>query len=676
MERQVRRFAFEVGTYVQIEERILLITLVNPSHTALTLLDQHDRSVVEYSQEELEALFEEGTLRFVSFVGESLDVRIRPRSSEPLSTMPDKERVRVELRLSVIKAVDSLGLGTHSERIIVTDPATGEKVFTSRIQNAINEACYAAGQKPVTVQTYYNWRKLLSENEDVSALAGNFGNRGRKPYLDPVVEIKVQQALATAVEVSRAQTHLGARGRITPKKIINSLRQELPEEKLPSPSYIHQKIQQLPAYDRAVAQKGARAADNQFRMASRAEKPTACLDSVEYDETRLKLVLVDEEFGIPLGSPYLSWYVDRYSDAPPGFYVGYEPMSDVSTMAALRHACLPKGYMRKHYPDIRGSMCAGIPRSITLDNGLSQHGDTIQSAAKDLSIDIRYAPPYRAWFKGAVEGMHETLNRLLLEDQAGYVLRPQDQPSEYDPTTQACLGVRQFVRILHHWIADRYMQTPTGVFRRSPAEKWAEGISSIPPTFLPSVEEADLVFGILREGTLDHRGVRYENLFYLSDEMVEYRRLHGVSISVDVKVGPHMGRIYWRGPDGAWRSADADLYEYAWGRTLHNHKLVRNRALEVFRSDKLEALLESDRQLKEIARAALPMQLGLKRQKRIARAFGIGTETLLSNHQTDGKLECRNQSPAHFSETAAEDDGCLPRQKLRLTTFDTERRGE
>lgn len=345
-------------------------------------------------------------------------------------------------------------------------------------------------------------------------------------------------------------------------------------------------------------------------------------------------------------------------------------------MAALRHACLPKGYMRKHYPDIRGSMCAGIPRSITLDNGLSQHGDTIQSAAKDLSIDIRYAPPYRAWFKGAVEGMHETLNRLLLEDQAGYVLRPQDRPSEYDPTTQACLGVRQFVRILHHWIADTYMQTPTGVFHRSPAEKWGEGTSSVPPTFLPSVEEADLVFGILREGTLDHRGVRYENLFYLSDNMAEYRRLHGVSIPVDVKVGPHMGRIYWRGPDRVWHAADADFYEYAWGRTLHNHKLVRNRSLEVFRSDKLEALLESDRQLKEIARAALPMQLGLKRQKRIARAFGIGTETLLSNHQTDGMLECRSQSPARFAQAGTEDEGFTPGQKLRLTKFVTERRGE
>ena len=672
----MRRFAFEIGTYVQIEERILLITLVNPNHTALTLLDQHDRSVFEYSQEEMEALFAEGTLRFVSFVGERLDVRIRPRSSEPLSTMPAKERARVELRLSVIEAVDSLELGTHSERITVTDPATGEEVSTSRIQNAINEACYAAGQKPVTVQTYYNWRKLLSENEDVSALAGNFGNRGRRPYLDPAVEIKLRQSIATAVEVSKAKKHLGARGRITPKRIINSLRQELPEEKLPSRSYVHQKIQQLPAYDRAVAQKGARAADNQFRMASRAERPTACLDSVEYDETRLKLVLVDEEFGIPLGSPYLSWYVDRYSDAPPGFYVGYEPMSDISTMAALRHACLPKGYMRKEYPDIRGSMCAGIPRSITFDNGLTQHGDTIQMVAKDLSIDIRYAPPYRASFKGAVEGMHETLNRMLLEDQAGYVLRPKDRPSEYDPTTQAYLGVRQFVRILHHWIADQYMQTPAGVFHRTPAEKWAEGTSTVKPTFLPSAQEADLVFGILRQGTLDHRGVRYENLFYLSDDMAEYRRLHGVSISVDVKVGPHMGRIYWRGPDRVWRSAVADFYEYAWGRTLHNHKLVRKRSLEAFNNDNQGALLEADRQLRKMARAALPMQLGLKRQQRIARAFGMGTETLLSNHQTDGTLESGDKLLARHRESSCQVERGEPPQRLTLTHFVTERRGK
>lgn len=676
MERPVRRFAFRAGTYVQIEKNILLISLADPGNTVLTLLNQHDGSVCEYTQEDLHRLLSEGALSFVSFVGEQLDARIRRRCSEPLATMSEKRRALIEFRLAVINAVEGVELGTRSERVLSRDTKSGEEVSTSRIQNAINEACRAAKRKPVSVQTYYNWRKLLDANGDISALAGNYENRGRKPYLDPVTAIKVREALAKAVEVSKAQIHLGARGRITPKKIINMLREELPENKLPSRSYVHKEIQKLPAYDRAVAQKGARAADNEFRMASRAERPTACLDSVEYDETRLKLVLVDEEFGIPLGTPYLSWYVDRYSDGPLGFYVGYEPMSDVSTMAALRHSCLPKSYIRKEYPEIAGSICAGIPRSLTFDNGLSQHGDTIQAVANDLSIDIRYAPPYRAWFKGAVEGMHETLNRLLLEDQAGYVLRPEDQPSEYDPTVQACLGIRQFLRVLHHWIADRYMPTPTGAFHRSPADKWVEGTAEVPPTFLASLSDADLVFGLLREGTLDHRGVRYENLYYISENMAEYRRLHGVSVPVDVKVGPHMGRIYWRGPDSVWHSADAVFYEYAWGRTLHNHKLVRRKSLQAFGDEGLTALLETDRLLKQMACAALPMQLGLKRQKRIARAFGVGTETLLANHLADGTLDNSSNTHERYDATSQTVEKCKRPQRLKLTHYATERRGK
>ena len=676
MESALKRFSFQPGKYVRIDDRVYLITLHNPEQDRFTLLEQESGAIREHSRGELHALLGDGRLEFVSFLGEQIDLRRQPRTSESLSAMSEKRRARVEFRLSVIEAIDQLEPGTLFERETRTDRATGEEITAFRIEHEIADACKLTKRKPVTFQTYYNWKKLLKEDGDVSALAGKFEMRGRNAYLDPETAIKLREALATAVELAKAKKHIGAKARITPTKIIKLLRDELPEEKLPSRSYVHQAIQALPAYDRTVALKGARAADKDFRMASRAERPAACLDSVEYDETRLKLVLVDEQYGVALGTPYLSWYVDVYSDAPIGFYVGYEPMSDVSTMAALRHACLPKSYMRSEYPGIAGTIPAGIARSITFDNGLSEHGDTIQAAARDIGCDIRYAPPYRAWFKGAVEGMHETLNRLLLEDQAGFVLRPENCPGEYDPAEQACLGMRQFVRILHHWIADRYMMTPTGPFHRRPTDKWAEGTREVQPTFLARAQDVDLVFGILRPGNLDHRGVRFANLFYLSDDMARFRRRHGASLSVDVKVGPHMGRIHWRGPDGVWRPADAVFYEYAWGRTLYNHEVVQAQARKRTRGDELAGLLATDRALRKLAREAFSAQLGVRQNKRIARAFGLGTETLLANQQTDGSLP----TPALTSLGKASEPlvsappTCSPR--LKLTRFATERRGE
>ena len=86
---------------------------------------------------------------------------------------------------------------------------------------------------------------------------------------------------------------------------------------------------------------------------------THILGRVEIDHTPLKVV-VGTEAG-PLDQPRLTVLVDYYSRMIVGFCIGSEPLSYAVIMEALRHAILPKCYVREGYPNIINDWpCFGI----------------------------------------------------------------------------------------------------------------------------------------------------------------------------------------------------------------------------------------------------------------------------------------------------------------------------
>ncbi len=634
----MKRFSFESGVHVVVAGTDYLIVAPSLDHEGFTLLDQATGQSRDYCLDELHGMLERGELRYQPPASCRNEIVATARAARSITTMSTSERRRIDFKMAVLRAVDLLEPGTKFEEVTKFDPGLKLNLTAPRLLHTIREACRAAGRKEVTTATYYNWRRAYGRHADASDLRDRYRDRGRRPYLDAEQERLLKEAISTAVELAKARKKTGLLHRVTPKAIMSRMADAVPgSTRLPSRTKVTDAINALPAFDLAVAKRGLRWAENEFRSAGHVERPEACLERVEYDEARLPFIIVDEAFGVALGFPYLSWYLDVTSVAPLGFYVGFEPMSDVSTMAALRHSCLPKTYMSTEYPEINGGMVAGVPRGIVYDNGLSQHGDTIQAAATDIGFDYKYAPPYTPWFKSAVENMHKTLNDTLLEALPGFCLSPSQRPSDYDPSRSACIGLRHFLLILHHWIAERYMLAPTGAFSLRPIDRWKAGTAKVKPTFLASVDDLDLVFGILRSGRIDHRGIRFENLWYRSHEMAALRRRFGAALDIRIKANPaDIGTIRWQAPDGAWRLAQADCIDYARGRGLYQHKLIQRCARERFGGDEVEALRAADSDLRLLGRQALAMSLGLRSNAQVARAMGVGTEHLFNAHGHDG----------------------------------------
>lgn len=505
--------------------------------------------------------------------------------------------------------------------------------------------------KPVSVAAYYRWRQRAAQGGIAALTDGRDSPKGRRA---PGAEI-AKQVMAEAILSAKQVSKVGVAPSITMNRLEAEVRQRISDENVrklaiggngcrlavPSRSTLHRIWKDFPAEERAVAESGRIAAAHAFRGGHGVVRPEACLDLVEFDETRLPYYFFDEFLGVPLGRAWLSWYIDVYSHAPIGFYVGFEPPGDLGITSALRHACLPKAYVATQYPNIRGRYApAGVPRKVTFDNGLSQWGHTIETIGLDLNMTIQFARSRTPWFKSRVEGMFRLLNEKLLQEMPGFVLRRDIDKKDYDPSQQGCIGLRHFLYILHTWLVDVYFQQPQGMFLQTPAELWDEGTAVWPPDLVPRAHDLDILFGVKRKGRLDHRGVVFENLRYHSPELHALRRRHGESLTVEVKIDPSdLGQVHAR-IDAAfpWIRATATAAGYASGLSLHRHKLNLQNARERFRDTSMNGLLRADALLRETIAEAFPAAESIRNNQQIARALGIGTQNVFGSLDHDGEL--------------------------------------
>lgn len=503
--------------------------------------------------------------------------------------------------------------------------------------------------QPVSVATFYRWKGKAEQLGAAGLIKARRKRRGRQVQGAAICRQVMLEALVAAKQNRRvgiAPVATLKSMRLRAARLIaeeNARRAALGDRticKVPSPSTFNRMWNDLPAEDRAVARVGKVEAARLFRGGSGAQRPAACLDRVEYDETQVPIFVFDEHLGVPLGRPWLAWYVDVYSAAPIGFYLGFENPSDLTIASALRHCCLPKAYVAREYPTIENtSLPAGVPRHVVFDNGLAQWGATIEQLAFDLDMSISYTRPRTPWFKGRVEGMFETLNRTLLRELPGFVLAK--DMHEYDPQKHGCIGLRHFLYVLHAWLADVYLQEPQGILMQSPARLWEEGTSQHPPSFVPRSQDLDLLFGIKRPGRLDHRGVRYANLYFHSPELHDLRRRYGDRLAVEVKVDPsNLAAVHVRAPkaDSGWVRAEAALFDYARNLSLHRHQLNLKNAREHFGEVSAASLQRAQQRLHELIADALPAALSIRSSSLIARTLGIGTQHIVNNIGHDGHL--------------------------------------
>ncbi|WP_162559229.1 Mu transposase C-terminal domain-containing protein [Microvirga sp. 17 mud 1-3] len=615
----------------------------------------------ERSRAELDRLYDEGALRFDGDKDEDRPERRKDRqrkASVPLSDLDLKKQTRIKFRRAVIRAVDEgTTPGTKTAKII----EHGTRTDVTVLQSLLDELGRTLGQEylgreeTIHASTYYRWCVKYGEYGDYKDLAGDFENRGNRNQLNPIVRSILREEMAAEIEAAHHRNFPGGKARPVMKHIMAGVLKRLKAERLRNPgielpmpqkSTFYNHWNQYPAYQRDLAKYGPTRVKQLHRHPRPIDKPQHCLAVVQFDETRLPIFVIDEILGVPLGRPWLAWLIDVFSGAIIGFYLGFEPPSDLVLGSTLRHAVSRKSYVAQHYPGLPPFPYGGIPHFIVFDNSLPAHSRTALTNTFNLDVPFDFTPPRTPWAKAEVEGAFNVANSQWLQGMSGFVLDLRDgiDRVDYDPAKNAVMGFRQLFYLLHCWLLEVYHHSPTPGTRLTPDQRWTAGTAEVDPEYPETSTDMDVMFGIVREGRrLDHRGVVYENIRYYSDGLHLLRNLRGHELKVKVKVNPlDLGKIHvWEPKEEFWIPATAretGYGGYAEGLELHCHKLYLRHAERLSGRNSLEALIESRLHLQEMIAHALPDALSIRASGLIARALGVGSQHVFANLDPNGNL--------------------------------------
>lgn len=311
--------------------------------------------------------------------------------------------------------------------------------------------------------------------------------------------------------------------------------------KLLTPSYetLRKRFNAVSPYDKMAAIKGKRKADQEFQKVGMIIKSTRVLEHVEIDHTPLDLFIIDDEYMLPIGRPYLTALYDNCTKSIIGYYIGFEPPSLVSVAYALKNAILPKTWLKKTYPQIKNEwLCSGIPEQIVVDNATEFWSPIFDNICFELNIDIKHHGKSKPWRKPNIERYFGTLNREIFTEIPGKSFSNIFEREDYNSQNFSVLTLSALKEIVATWVVDVYLNSPNSRNTNIPSVSWRKAVTKFPPMeFEGSEQELDFHLGHIKSGRLRKEGITFNYLRYHSDELALMRATHG-DHSVQIKYNP------------------------------------------------------------------------------------------------------------------------------------------
>ena len=469
------------------------------------------------SQSEILARFSSGDLRFAGPAGASAN---DPSADQPFAIpdLSESDQHQLFARWQAIEPLTTLGRNPSDEdfRRRAEELHTNGTRFSSRTLRRLFATWSKSGKQRLSLLTQINRR-------------GGRGRARQHSWLKrfPILKKFVDQAV-TDVYLTMARRPISA----VVRRVIDDLQRHnarLPaSQAIPIPRTaalsraIAREIRRLDPWEVDRARWGRHIADRRHSPTSPQRMATRILERVEIDHTPLKIV-VGTEAG-PLGQPWLTVLVDYYSRMIVGFCIGFEPPSYAVIMEALRHAILPKTYVRERYPSITNDWpCFGIPSKLVCDRGSDLTSKDLENAAFQFGIELDFTPPRTPNFKGTVESFFDSLNDQLLSSLPGRTFRSWERRADYNPDEGPLLPYATLVEIIHLHLIDVHSQQRHPAATKSRLAMWQESAAEFPPALPTSPDELLVLLSKTVERSLSARGIELSGMFYTSNELMALR---------------------------------------------------------------------------------------------------------------------------------------------------------
>lgn len=351
---------------------------------------------------------------------------------------------------------------------------------------------------------------------------------------------------------------------------------------IPSISTCHRRILEIDPYIRDFKRYGGSFARNKWRFSLNGDQSTRILQRVEIDHTWLDIWVLDPKTGVPIGRPWITVVLDRYSGYILGLYISFYGPSVASVAHAIKNSIFPKDQLISGIPEILTPWTSmGVAEMYVVDNGLEFHSNAFKRMAWDLRADLLYNPVHQPWLKASVERSMMEFNRIL--PQRGKVYAPQKNMIPQNPKDSAAILFDDLCVGLFMWAAEVFPRQmhPKNLVR--PLDLWEEGRQSSPlPMFPLDFERFDITAGVSATRTVDGDGVFFKFLRYNSYELQNYRRSHGIKFTTEIRFNPdNLEKIHVLLPkSNEWLSVEIKKpgIEYGRGLSLIQHEIIRAEA--------------------------------------------------------------------------------------------------
>ena len=530
---------------------------------------------------------------------------------------------------------------THQKRILqrrwkAIEPLTQSDLTPQENDYAARAAELQRDGKQISARTlrryYQAWRQAGKDRMALMPIGDRMrqGRTRRTALLEKYPQIRklVDEAIQS-VYLTKARRPMSA----VTRRVLEDLQRlnaRLPAaQAIPVPRQsalsraIARRIGQLDPWEVDRQRWGRKIADRRHKPTSPQQMATRVLQRVEIDHSPLKVV-VGTDAG-PIGQPWLSLLIDYYSRMVVGFCLGFEPPSYAVIMEALRHAILPKSYLKDRFPRVQGSWpCFGLPEKLVCDRGSDLTSNDLEDAAFQLGIELDFNPPRTPHFKGTVESFFDGLNDTLASTLPGRTFRSWVDRADYRPDIGPLITYEALLEIVHIHLVDVYAASkhPTATVTR--LEMWQDSAAVYPPCIPATPDELLVLLSKRAERTLSPRGIELGGMFYTSDDLMALRsELAGHNVDsnrVSVRYNPwDLGEVWVLSPiDGAYLKASA-IDSAMNGMTQYQWRVLKRAIRERFdQPDHLLSLAAGRNAIRDVVEAAMQKPSG-KRRVRVAR---------------------------------------------------------
>ena len=201
------------------------------------------------------------------------------------------------------------------------------------------------------------------------------------------------------------------------------------------------------------------------------------LDVIQIDHTLADVIVVDEQYRLPIGRPWLTLAIDVATRVIVGFYVSLEAPSSTSVALCLSMAVLPKEQWLKH----RGLECIwpiwGLPNAVHADNGADFTAAALRRGCDEHGMKLILRPIAKPHYGGHIERLMGTLMGRVHLLPGTTRSNPQDRGA-YPAESEARLTMAELEQWLALEICEQYHRRSHKGLGHSPLSAWEQALSA------------------------------------------------------------------------------------------------------------------------------------------------------------------------------------------------------